>query len=291
MKKVQTTVPAFAKAMTSTTTNVEAAFDTVQRTYIDAEVLNYAADYAEGKQTNPDTLGNNWLPPATIKARHQVLDALKEYASQLNTLTVTDCHADAEATELSKSLKDIAGDKHISGIAKSDPDAGAQVSTAIDALADWLIQEKLRKELPAYINKMDPNIQKISNLLILDIGSVNTDPEHPSRGSGLRQELWIEYDKQIFTWDGYVRHNYLDKSVSPDLKLNAIKQIAVLVQQKKAADDCLKQVATTLRQMAKAHAELVKAANAKQDLQADLNGLIAEGQRLGSYYESLGNKK
>jgi hypothetical protein len=292
IKGIQSSVPAFAQAVTLTATNVQCAFDTVQSSFYDAEALNYAANYNSTSSFDPSKLGQKWLPPEALAARSLILQGLKQYASQLSSLTVSKSGSvDTATTALSTSLKGLAGAAPFKGIAANAQVEANGAAAAINALANWLIDSKLQKDLPAAIEKMDPTIQSISQLLVADIGSVGADPEHPTRGSGLRQVLWVKYGEEVRAWDKYVRDNYLSNNVSPDAKLAAIKQIAALAAQQKTADQTLAQVAVTIKQLAQAHTELVKAAKTKQNLTADLGGLIAEGQRLNSYYQSLATGK
>ena len=285
-------MPAFAQAVTLTATNVQGAFDTVQSTYYDAEALNYAANYASGSTVDPSTLGQKWLPAEALKARVDILQGLKQYASQLSSLTATNSSVDTATTALSKSLTDLTSslttDKTFAAKVKLPENIGV---LGINALANWLIDRKLQKELPSAIENGDKFIQPICSALVADIGIVDADPAHPTRGSGLRQVLWVQYGDEIKAWDEYVRKNYLGANVSPDAKLAAIKQIAALAAQQKTADQTLAQVAVTIKQMAQAHTELVKAAKTKQNLTADLGALLAEAQRLNTYYQSLATGK
>ena len=92
-------------------------------------------------------------------------------------------------------------------------------------------------------------------------------------------------------WDEFVRKNYLRDNVSPEAKLTAIKEIAALSHRQKAADRALAQVTVTIKQMAQAHTELVKAAKTKQLLTTDLGDLVAEAKRLDDYCNSLTSSK
>jgi hypothetical protein len=291
VRKIQSTVPAFAQAMTVTATNVQGAFDIVESTYYDTEVLNFAVNYSEGITTDPSKLGGRILPPETLAVRVLVLEGLKQYASQLSSLTAANQEVDDATRELSNQLKALGGTPPFQKI-NTDANFDANVAgAAINAFANWLIDRKLKKHLPEAIEKMDPTIQSISRLLIADIGSVNTDPEHPSRGSGLRQLLWVQYGREIMAWDEFVRKNYLRDNVSPEAKLTAIKEIAALAHRQKAADRALAQVTVTIKQMAQAHAELVRAAKTKQRLTTDLGDLVAEAKRLDTYCNSLTSSK
>jgi hypothetical protein len=287
IKKVQTSVPAFAQAVTLTATNVQAAFETVQNTYYDAAVLNYAASYDKDGGADFLSIGNGWLSEQAVAARVLVLQGLKRYASELSALAAANAQVDPATNNLSASLKSlassVAADKSVAAKLQLPENLGP---LGVNALANWLIDAKLHKQLPSEIEKMDEPVQSISHLLIADIGD-RTDASSPSKGYGLRQVLWMQYGKEITAWDGYVRANYLNGKASPDVKLAAIKQIASLAAQRKAADQTLAQVSVTIKQMAQAHSELVKAARTNQNLTADCGALLAEAQRLNEYYQSL----
>src|SRR4029077_1758163 len=141
-----------------------------------------------------------------------------------------------------------------------------QAAIAVNAIGNWLIELKLKKNLPPLIEKMDPNIQTICTMLFEDIGSVNTDSAHPSEGSGLRHELWKNYNAIIDSQNQYILHNQCNAEkastncFTPDARFAEIQKLPALVQQRNAADQTLLQVQVTVKQLAQAHTELVKAA-------------------------------
>lgn len=290
IKKIQTSVPAFAQAVALTTTNVQGAFDTVQGTVYDAQVMNYVVNY-DGN-FDPAKIGKPWIPKETLAARMLVLQGLKQYASELSSLTSYDVKTvDQASSGLGTALKGLTATAPFKSVAANANFAIDIATSAVDALGNWLIENKLRKGLPDAIVKMDKPIQDISKLLIADIGVVDADPEHPTRGSGLRHVLWLQYNLEIEHWNSYVKTHYLDEKVNPDGRLAAIKQLAALATQQRAADQTLAQVAVTIKQMADAHTQLLKAAQAKQSLMADVGDLLAEAQRLNAYYQSLATSK
>ena len=79
--------------------------------------------------------------------------------------------------------------------------------------------------------------------------------------------------------------------MSPDAGLAAVKQLAVLTAQQKAADQVLVQLRSSLTQMAQAHTKLMTAANSKDTVAVDFSDLLAEAQRLNAYYQSLATSK
>ena len=289
IKHIQSSVPAFAQAATLTSTSVQAAFVQVQETYADTQVMNYAVTYKGN--FDPATIPQTWLPQSSMDVRLKVLQGLSQYASELSSLSGSDdtTALNTASTGVGKALTNLTTMPEFAKMTAAKSVSSDQIATAVSALGDWLIQAKLKKTLPDAIEKMDPNIQLMCTLLVEDIGTVDTNPAHPPKGNGLRQTLWIQYSLQNKAWNDYVEANI--NSFTPDAKLAAIEKLPTLAAQQRQADMTLQQASVTVAQLAKAHTELVKAAKTKQDYRADLGDLLAEAQRLNSYYQSLQNTK
>ena len=212
-KQITAAESAFAQAVALTATNVQAAFDTVQGMDSDAQAMRFATKYKGTKDFDASKLGQPWLTPEALAARTTILEGLKQYASELGNLTTSDTgNVDTATTALGASLTTLSTSapfKALSTKAAANLKLGENIFvTAINALGNWLIQRKLRKELPGEITKMDPTIQSISQLLTADIGTVDVNLQHPTEGSGLRQVLWIRYKEEIGDWDTYVSNTY-----------------------------------------------------------------------------------
>src|SRR5208337_2749978 len=229
-----------------------------------------------------------------------ILQGLKQYASELNSLTGSNDvdNLNQASTAVGSSLTALSKTAPFQKITKQLPASFAsEAATAVNALGNWLIEQKLAKNLPPLIEKMDPNIQSICKLLVADIGSVNTDPGKPAEGSGLREVLWIQYNSIILSQNQYILHNQCNGAeaptncFSPEARFAEIQKLLALLRQRSAADQTLQQVQVTVKQLAQAHTELVKAAQTKQRLTADLGDLLVEAQRLDTYYKSLSNTK
>lgn len=298
VKQIRSTVPAFAQAVELTSTNVQAAFDTVNDKYAEAQTIQFAVTY-DG-QVNPSSISTEWLQPESMKVRQQLLEGLKQYALKLNSLTGSN---DVESlnkasTAVGTSLKALANAPEFKTFASKLPaNISDQAATAVNALGNMLIEVKLKKDLPPIIEAMDPNIQKICAMLSADIGTLSGDPAKPE-GSGLRLVLWDQYNLIILSQNEYILHNECKKEgapiyncFSPDARFAEIQKLPALVQQQNAADMTLVQVQVTVKQLAQAHTELVEAAQTKQNLTADLGDLLAEAQRLNAYYTSLSSTK
>jgi hypothetical protein len=298
VKQIRTTVPAFAQAAELTSTNVQAAYQTVNATYNEAQTFHYAITY--NGQVNPSSIPTGWFPAGSMNVRLQILQGLKQYASELSSLTGSNDvdSLNKASSAVGTSLTALTKTNEFKTFTSKLPSgASEQAATAVNAIGNWLIESKLAKDLPPLIEKMDPSIQAICTLLYEDIGSVNTNPAHPSEGSGLRQELWNNYNEIINSQNQYILHGQCNGEktpsdcFSPDVRLAEIQKLPALVQQRNAADQTLQQVQVTVKQLAQAHTELVKAAQSKQHLTADLDDLVAEAQRLNTYYSSLANNK
>lgn len=289
VRQVQSSVPAFAQAATLTSTNIQAAFVQVQETYADTQVMNYAVTYKG--DFDPATITQTWLPQSSMDVRLKVLQGLSQYASELSSLSGSDdtTALNTASTGAGTALTNLTATPEFKNLTVAKSVSSDQVATAVNALGHWLIQAKLKKTLPASIEQMDPNIQMMCTLLIEDIGTVDTNPAHPPKGNGLRQTLWVEFSQQIKAWNNYVESNM--SSFTPDARLAAIEKLPTLAAQQRQADITLQQAQVTVAQLGKAHTELVKSTQAKQDFRADLGNLVAETQRLSSYYQSLQSAK
>jgi hypothetical protein len=291
-------VPAFAQAAELTSSNVQNAFTAVDQTYGEAQRIHFAVTY-DGN-VDPSKIPSGWLVADALDVRLQVLQGLKQYASELSSLTASDDadNLNKASSAVGTSLTALTKTGPFSKFASSLPsNASNEAATAVDALGNWLVELKLKRNLPALIQKADPSIQSICALLFEDVGSVNTDSAQSDKGHGLRQVLWVQYNNIIVSQNQYILKNQCDSEhrppacFGPEVRLAEIQKLPALVQQRNAADQTLQQVQATIKQLARAHTELVKAAQSKQNLSADLADLIAESERLSSYYTSLSKQQ
>ena len=299
VKQVRSTVPAFAQAAELTSTNVQSALQTVETNYYATNAFTYSVNY-DGNW-NPSKIPTSWLTPEAMNVRVEILEGLKKYASELSGLTGSNDvdQLNKASTAVGQSLKGLVGTPQFQKMsaAKSLPDNFSSLAAAaVDALGNWLIELKLQQNLPSEIEKMDPNIQKICTLLEADIGAVDMNIQNSIEGSGVRQVVWISYNQRIITQNQYILHNQCTSErttncLSGNDRLAEIQKLPALVQQQRTTDQTLKQVQATVKQLAAAHTELLKAVQSKQTLTADLGNLLAEAQRLNTYYQTLASSK
>lgn len=299
VKQVRSAVPAFAQAAELTSTNVQSALQMVEADYSDANAFRYAVNY--NGDWDPSKIPTTWLTPAAMRVRLQILEGLKQYASELNSLTGSNDvdQLNKASTAVGKSLNDITTTSLFEKMtaARSLPaHFTAIAATSINGLGNWLIEMKLKKNLPREIERMDPNIQNICSLLEADIGTIDTEKGNPFDGTGIRQVVWLTYNDRILSQNQYILHNQCTAKqttncLSGEARLAEIEKLPTLVQQQRAADQTLQQVQATVKQLAEAHTELVKAVQSNQDLTADVTSLVSEAQRLNTYYQSLTTTK
>ena len=279
--RVHSAIPAFATALTSTTTNVQTAFETVEQKYEEAQALELAVNY-DTAGFDPDKV-NPWLQPEDMEARTKLLKALQQYASQLESIAGKDSMDEADTTTkaLGASLTEISKSEPVKKMAGEASMASNAATSAIDNIARWLMESKRSKELPNLIQQMQEPIETICTLLRKDIG----ERTKGSHGSGLRDQLWLDYSQLIMEQDSFIQHNK-DK-LTPIEKRTEIERLPALVRERKESDETLAQTSDCLKQVVKANAELLKAVQTKQDLRSEINDLFQEASRINDFAHSL----
>jgi hypothetical protein len=97
--------------------------------------------------------------------------------------------------------------------------------------------------------------------------------------------MWNQYTEGMIQQPAFIDHN--KDRMDPEVKAQEIRKLLQLVAERARADDALKQTAQSMSQLVDAHAEILRAVQGKTDLHADISALIAEGQRIKAFYESL----
>jgi hypothetical protein len=166
--------------------------------------------------------------------------------------------------------------------ANTQADATAQSgAAAVNALGAWLVERKLRKDLPELISRMQQPVAEIRDLFKADIGTVNAN----GQGTGLRFALWQTYSQLIQKQQGYLAAKF--KDFSPEQRMLEIEKLPALVRARRQGDQTLKQTQASLDQLVKANAELLDAIKTKQNLRAEIDSLHQESLRIAEYYRSL----
>jgi hypothetical protein len=280
---VHKTVPQFANAVTLATENSKAAFEIVDQKYVEVNTAKLVVDY-DTSGFNPKNV-HHLLPEQELQVRLEMLNALQEYAS-----TLSDVSSDSKLQEFDETTKAFGTElqkmtssdefKKLTTNAHFDPNIAA---TAVNGLGTWFIERKRQKELPHLISDMQGTVKNVAELLQQDIGE--KPDQRGEGGKGLRAELWNAYIGAMREQVAFIDHN--SPWHDPIAKAQEIRKLVQMADEREKADNLLRQTTESLSGLVSAHRELLKAVQTKQDLHADLSALIAEGQRIKSFYDAL----
>ncbi len=287
--KVQTAIPAFAQAVTAMSANTKAAFEVVEQKYEEAQAFTLVVNYRPGQRFDPSTV-KVLLADEDLDARMKLLAGLQQYASQLEALAGGAATSKVEQSnkQLGASLKTLASSAPIKSMAGNARytaiEANGSVS-AVDALGNFLIQEKLRKNLPELIAGMQEPVAAIRDLFKADIGAVDTKGD----GRGLRFALWATYTQLIQKQQEFLDANF--KDLNPEQRAAEIEKLPATVRARRLADQTLAQTETSLDQLVKANVQLLDAVKTKGAMHSEIDGLRDESLRIGEFYRSLSSTK
>jgi hypothetical protein len=151
------------------------------------------------------------------------------------------------------------------------------MSTAIDALAQFLINRKVKKELPPIVVAMDPQVKVLCELLASDI-AILTDQEN-------RDYNFIINQQTLFV-------RVQSKTLDPEQRREQIMKLPEIVRQKQASGQQLPQLSASLVRLELTHHAFAAAAqgNNPESLKQKLGDLEAAGRELGAFYSSLSAK-
>ena len=145
----------------------------------------------------------NLLEPEDLQVRLKLLQSLQQYAAHLESVSGPGPISDVDSAikSLGTSLTALSQSEPLKKMASGTSVAPTAAAAAVDALGKWLVDRKRNKALPGLIKEMQQPIQTFSTLLIEDIGTRDTVTEH---GTGLRRQLWIEYQQAIMNQDLFI---------------------------------------------------------------------------------------
>jgi hypothetical protein len=148
------------------------------------------------------------------------------------------------------------------------------VVTAVDALGQFLINRKTKKELPPIIVSMDPHVRALCELLEGDIAI-------------LKDQESRDYDFIIDQQTLFIREP--SSKLNPEQRREQIMKLPKIVRQEKASTQQLTQLSTAIAHLELAHHALAAEAqsNNPQSLKTKLGDLEAAGSNLGNFYSSL----
>jgi hypothetical protein len=148
------------------------------------------------------------------------------------------------------------------------------VVTAVDALGQFLINRKTKKELPPIIVSMDPHIKTLSDLLESDV-------------TILQGQESRDYDFMIDQQTLFIREP--SSKLDPEQRREQIMKLPGIVRQERESTQQLTQLSAAIARLELAHHALAAEAqsNNPQSLKTKLDDLEAAGSNLGNFYSSL----
>jgi len=152
------------------------------------------------------------------------------------------------------------------------PEIRAGIGTAVNALGQFLVQRKIKQELPGIIAKMDPQLKTLCELLESDIDILK---DRESR----------DYDTLIDDETLFIRTS---PTLSPEDRRNEIMKLPAIVRRQRQADQQLTALHASIVKLYLTHHALVAVAqgNNPESLKDKLGDLEAAGSNLGTFYSS-----
>ena len=256
--------------------------DSSEDAYVEANRLHHAvmvsravADYDKNQSWSPYDDVKPLLTPAQLDARIKVLDGLKAYSETLVDLTHPKENAalDAAAAGIGSNVKGLNGTiaTNFGGPTMSDTSANV-VSTAVNALGQFLIDRATAKSLKDVTQTMNPTVTALCELLNNDI-------------TILRRQADVDYQMMITSDDQMIRH----ATVDPFTHREQVGRLIDLAAESKANDELLKKLQTALHTLDLTHQALAAAAqgNNPESIKQKITDLSAAGQSLATFYKSL----
>lgn len=154
------------------------------------------------------------------------------------------------------------------------------ISTAVDALGQFLVSRKIANELPAKIESMDPQVQTFCKAMADDLSTLDK--------IGNRDYLRIEnLDKQFILEDEAGSRN-----TNPQAWRAEVMTWPAFARQEQQAHERLSSLHDALNNLALTHHALAAEAqhNNPESLKDKLSDLASAGGRLGKFYSSLPTK-
>ena len=157
------------------------------------------------------------------------------------------------------------------------PEVRNGISTAVDALGQFLVSRVIARELPGKIETMDPRIQTFCKTLADDINALD----------GIEQR---DYDRILNLEKQFILEDeQAGKNTNPQAWRAEVMKLPEISRQQQQAHERLSALREALNNLALAHHALaIEAQNARpESLKDKLSDLAAVGNSLGNFYSSL----
>lgn len=233
-----------------------------------------------------------------IQTRLAVLAALQVYSQSLIQITQSNSspQLDAASTSAGANLTSLGNNlapsvAAVLGISTSasttssttapapalSPQVQNGISTAVNALGQFLVSRTVAKELPTKIESMDPTIQLFCRTLAGDIQALDDIEQHD-------YDRILNLEKQFILEDEQPGH-----TTDPQALRAEIMRLPEIARQQHEAHDKLAALRDALNNLALTHHALAAAAqgNNPQSITDKLSEFSAAGSSLGKFYSSL----
>lgn len=147
------------------------------------------------------------------------------------------------------------------------------VSTAVNALGQFLVSKKIKNELPEKVKEMDSHVQALCKLLEQDIDTLQGQEQR-------------DYNRIINQQTLFIRET---TTLDPQQRREQIMKLPRIVRLQRASDQQLVDLRASLVRLALTHHALAAEAqgNNPESLKGKLAGIEAAGEDLGKFYSSL----
>jgi len=255
---------------------------------IHAQSVDYdaAAAFDQNNVFAPASI-QDWPAEKDIQIRLAVLTAFQLYVKELEQITAgTDSPAlDAASKSVGENLSTLANTLAPTGTTTTTStstsstlppliSSGVQnaISTAIDALGQFLVNRTINKELPQQIEAMDPHVQALCGLLAKDIELI-------------QEQEKIDSNDVIDKQTAFLREAKLD----PEERRVEFMKLPEMARRQAANDQALTELHAAIVNLMMTHHALAAAAqgNNPESFTQKLKDLGAAGSSLGKFYSSL----
>lgn len=272
---------AFSSAATLVVNNSESAYKTAIDLHDQEQISAGAIKIQNGEAWNLHEM-KPLITPEGLKARTDVLDALKSYAQSLSDVTsgLDSPALSAAATATGSNLKTLGDEIKANGATSGfslDAPTSNLVSTATLALGEYLESRKVKAAIPSITKDMDPQIETLCKLLTDDIDVVRRQSKKDYEDLLRQQWVFIQMNKEKF---------------SPVELRSEMATLGAELKNEQSTDAMLADLHSAIGRLAMTHHALAAAAqgNNPEALKARIADLESAGADLGHYYQGLPTK-
>ena len=217
---------------------------------------------AKSAGSNLAQLGNTLAP--TVESTFGI--AVATASTTLTTVSTTSSSTTTTSTTSSATPVD-----------PISPTVQNAMSAAIDALGQFLVSRKVKKELPPIIVAMDPHVKTLCDLLESDIALL--------KGIEDRDYNYVVNQQTLF-----LRAN--PKTIDPEIRRESIMKLPAIEREQRASDQQLTALSASIAKLELTHHALSAAAqgNNPESLKQKLAELEAAGAEIGKFYSNLGGQ-